>query len=201
MVGRVPRRVVRVLLLGVILAWVAGLVWFVAGLDDSDPVPDSGADAIVVLTGGSLRVEAGLDLLARGKGRKLFVSGVRHGVTVDTMVAQVPGAAPFRDCCITLGHDADNTEGNAAETARWLAAENLHSLILVTANYHMPRALFEFRRVLPADTAVMRHPVDPEGAHRGSLWSWRGTAPVVLTEYLKYLGAIVRALLIAEPQP
>ena len=42
--------------------------------------------SIVVLTGGSGRLDEGLDLLSRNFAKRLFVSGVYHGVDVERLV-------------------------------------------------------------------------------------------------------------------
>src|SRR5690348_4857410 len=98
------------------LSWLAGLLWFATPpAADLQPGP---TDAIVVLTGGSLRLQSGIDLLREGKGRKLFVSGVSHQVDLDDLLGTSGGAPEWATCCIVLGHDADNTLGNALETAR-----------------------------------------------------------------------------------
>jgi len=190
------RLVCAAVLLG--LAWAGGLAWFTAGLDDGMPAPDTATDAIVVLTGGKGRIGAGLDLLEAGKGRKLFVSGVPPGVAIESMLGQNPAAARWIECCIVLGHAADNTVGNAAETARWLGEEHYRSLRLVTANYHMRRALLEFRRVLPGDVLVVPDPVDPGGMPPGLQ---RAASPVVMIEYTKYLVALVRPFVGIDPEP
>lgn len=175
--------------------WVGGLVWFVADLDAPPVDPDQPTDAIVVLTGGSQRLETGLAALEAGRARKLFVSGVHPGVSAADMFRGDAAALPLLACCIVLGHTADNTVGNAVETADWLRGEGFHSLRLVTANYHMRRALLEFRRVLPSGVVILPDPVYPEAAKHGQIWPWRGTARVIVVEYLKYLGALVRPLL------
>jgi len=184
----------------VVIASVGGLVWFVADLDAPPVEPEQPTDAIVVLTGGSQRLEAGLAALEAGRAQKLFVSGVHPGVSAQDMFRGNPSAAPLLACCIVLGHAADNTVGNAVETADWLHAEGFHSLRLVTANYHMRRALLEFRRALPSGVVILPDPVYPEAAKHGQIWPWRGTARVIVVEYLKYLGALVRPLL-SWPRP
>jgi uncharacterized SAM-binding protein YcdF (DUF218 family) len=181
------------------LAWVTGLAWFAwsASLPAHDG--ETQTDAVVVLTGGSLRVGRGVEILAAGKAQKLFVSGVHHGVDADDMLRLVPGAPAWLACCIELGHDADNTEGNARETAAWLRQEGYHSLRLVTANYHMRRALLELTHALPPGIRIVADPVFPEGARPGDLWSLHGTARLILVEYVKYLGALIRLFVLPEP--
>jgi uncharacterized SAM-binding protein YcdF (DUF218 family) len=166
--------------------WLAGLAWFVYGLDGGSPAPDATTDAIVVLTGGSQRLDSGLSLLVAGKAKKLFVSGVHPGVAQQDMFRGRQDAERWIECCVVLGHAADNTEGNAVETEEWLRAEGYHSLRLVTANYHMRRALLEFRRVLPPEDLIVPDPVAPEAGH--------GASRVVVVEYMKYLGALLRPL-------
>ncbi|MGB8842067.1 MAG: YdcF family protein [Aliidongia sp.] len=182
----------RLLLAALIICWLAGFVWFVRGVEQPVADPDSITDAVVVLTGGKMRLENGLALLAGGRAGKLFVSGVHQGIDIDAMLRQMPHAPRGLECCIVLGHMADNTHGNALETAGWLRAEGLHSIRLVTANYHMPRALLEFRRALPPGIRIIPHPVFPDGAEPDNLWSLRGTARLIIIEYVKYLGALVR---------
>jgi uncharacterized SAM-binding protein YcdF (DUF218 family) len=170
------------------LAWLAGLVWFA-----TPPAAENGkepTDAIVVLTGGSGRIASGIDLLREGKGRELFVSGVDPRVDLAALL-RVSGnaAAPMR-CCVALGHDALDTRENARETALWMRRRGYKSLRLVTAWYHMPRALIEFERAMP-DIAVIPHPVFPDEPRLGRWWAWRGTATLLLAEYDKYLAALL----------
>ena len=62
--------------------WLGGLFWFAAALETDSEADRRKTDAIVVLTGGSLRVEQGIDLLSEGLAEKLFVSGVARGIDV-----------------------------------------------------------------------------------------------------------------------
>jgi uncharacterized SAM-binding protein YcdF (DUF218 family) len=178
------------------LLWLAGLLWFA-----TPPAAESRAaptDAIVVLTGGSLRLQSGIELLREGKGRKVFVSGVNHQVDLDELL-RISGngqdeAADWASCCVVLGHEADNTLGNAQETAQWMRSQGFHSLRLVTAWYHMRRSLLEFSRAMP-DAELVAHPVFPEQVKSEHWWAWRGTATLLMNEYLKYLAALARPLI------
>ncbi|HZS81386.1 MAG TPA: YdcF family protein [Stellaceae bacterium] len=177
---------------GIALAWLAGLVWFAQSIPSAIEDPDTPTDAIVVLTGGSLRLEHGLDLLVAGKAKKLFVSGVHQGVPLAELLRHSPNVPAWVHCCIVLGHRADSTLGNAVETAAWMRRENYHSLRLVTASYHMRRSLFEFGRALP-DIRIIAHPVFPARVKLAEWWEWPGTAALIIGEYDKYLGAVLRA--------
>ncbi|HEY6335433.1 MAG TPA: YdcF family protein [Alphaproteobacteria bacterium] len=170
--------------------WVGGLAWFASTIPSKVEDPDSVTDAIVVLTGGSERLDAGLALLAQGKARKLFVSGVYHGVDVEELLRTAHDAPANLECCIVLGYAADSTLGNAAETEKWMDAEHYRSLRIVTAAYHMPRSLLEFRRAMP-QVRLIPNPVFPERV-KSDWWFWPGSAYLVLGEYHKYLAALAR---------
>lgn len=198
----IASRQLRVLFaLGVLtlLAWASGLFLFAASLPRQAPDDGIVTDGIVVLTGGSERLSVGFDLLRAGKGRKLFISGVYRGVEVRELLALSSKSGNDLECCVRLGYDADDTEGNAVETARWAAEEGFTSLRLVTANYHMPRSLVEFRRALPGVT-VVPHPVTPQKVRLDGWWNWPGTAELIVGEYNKYLLALARAALTSSNQ-
>jgi len=181
------------LVLALCLLWAGGLVWFGETMP-SAPAPDPRrTDAIVVLTGGRERLPVGLALLAEDKGRTLFVSGVHPEVDRPLLLRETPAPDPALADRIELGHSADNTRGNARETARWMAAKGYASLRLVTAHYHMRRSLLEFRSALPA-AEIVAHPVFPAQV-RSPWWRWPGTAGLVIGEYNKYLAALGRAAL------
>lgn len=171
--------------------WLAGLLWYAASMPDRVEDADSPTDAIVVLTGGTERLETGLDLLRRRLGQKLFVSGVYHSVDVAELLRLSRQKPDEVECCIVLGHTADNTMGNAVETAAWMREEGFRSLRLVTSNYHMQRSLLEFRYAMP-DATVVPNPVFPDKVKTGQWWLWPGTAHLIIAEYVKFLGAHLR---------
>lgn len=170
--------------------WLAGLFWFVAQVPRARAPAPPRADAIVVLTGGSGRLDEGLRLLAAGHGRELFVSGVALGVDVAALLRLARRSPEQLDRRISVGYLADNTAGNARETAAWMRARGFASLTLVTANYHMPRSLVEFRRAMPG-LRIHPHPVFPPQFKRDDWWAWPGTATLLAREFTKYLIARV----------
>ena len=173
----------------VLAGWLAGLVWYADRIPAVPPSPGEHTDAIVVLTGGSGRLTEGLRLLAEGRGKRLFVSGVYRGIDVDALLQLARRKPDDVECCITIGYAADSTAGNARETAQWMRSTGNRSLRLVTANYHMPRSLLEFRRALP-DIAIVAHPVFPEAFKRDCWWCWRNSLLLVVSEFHKYLAAL-----------
>ena len=172
------------------LVWAAGLYQFIAMIPVPGPVHEEQTDAIVVLTGGAGRVQAGLDLLQKQRARKLFVSGVYRGVDVREILRVARLAPEDLQCCIVLGYVASSTRGNAEETAAWIRQEGYVSFTLVTASYHMPRALKELDRVIPADIRIVPYPVFPEGFHGGGWRQWPEALRILLLEFSKYLVAV-----------
>jgi uncharacterized SAM-binding protein YcdF (DUF218 family) len=185
----------------ILLGWASGFVWFIGALKQpgtpaTPAMTRSDAtrsDAIIVFTGGSLRLEAGLALLASNKAPKLFVSGVHTGVGVKQLLRLSLQHPEALDCCIDLGYAANDTRGNAVETASWLQAEGRTSLRLVTANYHMPRSLLELRHAAPF-AIITRHPVSPPHVPLGHWWRKPATGLLLFGEYNKYLLAHLRIL-------
>jgi len=175
--------------------WFGGLMLFVANIEDlKEPALTAelqSTDAIVVLTGGSDRLTTGFELLKLGKAKKLFISGVHQGLTLDHLITSKQVTKELRDCCVILGHAAESTIGNADETLTWMAIENYHSLRLVTSNYHMARSLLIFHAAMP-DVKIIPHPVTPDSVKLSGWWSRPGTASLLVTEYNKYLYAIFR---------
>jgi uncharacterized SAM-binding protein YcdF (DUF218 family) len=190
--GRVIRLVVFLAVLTV-LALGGGFLGFVSMLDAQEAEEVAPADAIVVLTGGSDRIADAVQLLAEGRGARLLISGVNPGIAPATLARRLPDYADLFGCCIDFDYGAHNTVSNAAETRRWTRKHNVRTILLVTANYHMPRALIEFRRAMPTARIIAR-PVIPYGFEPGGWWRNAGTARVLGGEYLKFLAAYARAI-------
>jgi uncharacterized SAM-binding protein YcdF (DUF218 family) len=169
--------------LALLLAWVAGLAWFIRIADRGEP-PPLRADGIVALTGGADRVETALHLLAEGRAAWLLVSGIGPGTDLTSLAKRTGVDAAPLAARIELGRQATSTRGNAVETAAWVQAKHIHSLIVVTAWYHMPRALTELARAVPG-VVLYPAPVDPEGSHQPDL----AMARLLAEEYSKYLAA------------
>ncbi len=191
-----------IVIAGAIVAiWFCGLLLFVLTIEGLEEPQVSGdlqsTDAIVVLTGGSERVMTGLELLNSRKGKKLFISGVHQGLTLDHLLGSQPVSKELRDCCIILGYAAESTLGNADETETWMTLEDYHSLRLVTANYHMPRSLLIFHSAMP-DMLIIPHPISPDSVKLQQWWRRPGTASLLVTEYNKYLLASLRLHLAAR---
>ncbi|HEY7901059.1 MAG TPA: YdcF family protein [Caulobacteraceae bacterium] len=180
-------------LLVVAVIWIAGLLEFadrVARLTPADDPPT--ADGIVALTGASdLRLAAATDLLERGKGRRLLVSGVNRSATRSDLWTVTGAAKPLFDCCVDLGFTAADTLGNAREAGQWAKAMDYRSLILVTADYHMPRAMIELHAAMPEE-AISAYPV-ATGTLDARRWTQNSqSARRMMVEYCKYLAILTR---------
>src|ERR1041384_4266492 len=142
--ARLWRRAYRAVLLALGLAAVlfaGGFYWFVQQMPLIEAAPTRKADGIVVLTGGALRISDALELLSSGHGRRLLISGVNRTTRSYEIARLVPEHQRWFSCCVDLGHSATNTIGNAVETRRWVEDRGFKPLIVVTANFHMPRAM------------------------------------------------------------
>ena len=188
----------KLILVSIILLLAIGgiftnLLNFIEKIPTQKTSNDNITDAIVVLTGGSNRLEEGLNLLSQRKAKKLFISGVYRGVEVRRLLKLFQVNPEELICCITLGYTAGSTKGNAAETKAWATDEGHKTLRLVTASYHMPRSIKEFQHQMPSLT-IIPHAVFPKQFKRDDWWLWPGTASLILTEYIKFLISSLRLL-------
>ena len=186
---RLRRKILSSLIL-IFCIWFLGLKWFESQIPQSkNPLPENSADAIVVLTGGSGRLEYALQLMAEGKSNILFISGAGKDVTLDDVVrqAQREVRGKINRNNIILGHQGENTIGNAEEIKEWLTDTNYKKIILVTSNYHIPRSLLELSTAMPEISMI--------------------TAPVIaddnemlFSEYHKYIASKLRHMFISVTQ-
>jgi len=174
--------------------WGAGLFRYADAIPTDITDPSLKTDAIVVLTGGSGRLDEGLKLLEHGSADKLFISGVYKGVDMQNLLKAYRDSPADLNCCVAIGY-AEDTINNAVETAQWARDNGVQSLRLVTSAYHMPRSVLEFKHALPGVTLV-EHPVFPAHVKQQDWWAWPGTTGLIVGEYNKFLMAWVRHRLI-----
>ena len=174
-----------------IVVIVGGFLWFLAQLQTDEAPPKNPADGIVVLTGGSSRVSDAVDLLASGYGKRLLISGVHWQTGTGQLSRSLRDNRSWLACCVDLDYSAVDTRSNATETRRWAQERGFRSLIVVTSNYHMPRAIVELSHSMP-DVLLIPFPVIGEKWRDEPWWSSGAAARLLVTEYAKFLAAGVR---------
>ena len=168
------------------LLWFAGFIYFIGKIPQTEPVFPEKADAIIVLTGARGRIDAGLMLLSKGCAEELFISGVGQKADL-TDLSQYLVSFPAEKTTelkssISLGHFASSTEENAIESLEWIDHNKHQKIILVTSNYHMPRSLYLFKRMMPNIVIIPYHIIR-------TVNPWQSVASFKLTflEYNKLL--------------
>jgi uncharacterized SAM-binding protein YcdF (DUF218 family) len=180
--------------------WLAGFLWFNTelSLDHKNMQAYQGnlpkADAIVVLTGSNERINAGLSLYAQEAAPLLFISGVHPQVKTEDITRTWNEEAPLPSCCIELGYSAENTQGNALETIKWIQGRSdINSIFLVTDEYHMERSKLEFSFV-KKDLKIHAYPVESNISQAGFIPYMR----ILLKEYHKTVATYFRHLFIPD---
>ena len=190
------------LILGAMIAgcfvFLIGFFLFMSSIDWVEPTRIGEADGAVVLTGGADRISDAINLVAKGHAARLLITGVNQGISSTEIARLTPEFQEYFDCCIDLGYRAQNTAGNALEARQWAQARAMHSLIVVTSNYHMPRALLEMRAALP-NIELVRYSVVLDQAKSGSWLRDPQLVKAFAVEYLKFLRAWARLKMFPPP--
>lgn len=145
-----------------LLLYVVGFVVFAFTLGEPAPASAPATDAAVVLTGGPGRLQHGLDALSGQKAERLLVAGTDPSVTMADITRRFPASRHWLACCVDLGTESVDTRTNAEEAKRWLDKNGYKSLRLITSDWHMRRARYEFRRVLGDKYRVVPDAVETE---------------------------------------
>jgi uncharacterized SAM-binding protein YcdF (DUF218 family) len=170
---------------------IIGFIVFANSIERKHAVPQQSADGIAVLTGGVARIDEAMKLLAAGKAKRVLITGVNRTTTTEELKNLASQGDQYFTCCVDIDKEARNTIDNATETSEWVALHHYGSIIVVTSNYHMPRALAELARVMPGVTLIPYAVVD-NNVHLDRWWTYPGTTKLLLSEYLKYLPALGR---------
>jgi len=159
-----------------LLLYAIGFILFAFTLGKPASAQAAPTDAAVVLTGGSGRIEHAIDVLHQGKAKRLLVAGADPAVTKRDLAARIPGSSGLLKCCVDLGSESVDTRSNAEEAGRWLSKRKFHSLRLITSDWHMRRARYEFTRVLGNRYSIVTDGVQTEPSFL-----------ILFAEYNKYL--------------
>lgn len=164
----------------VLLLYALGFALFAVTLGEPAAADTPTTQAIVVITGGKGRIERGLATLAAGEGKRMLIAGADPSVTKADLVARMGGSRRLFACCVDLGSESVDTRSNAEEAQRWLDRRGLTSLRLVTSDWHMRRAAFEFRHALGKKYRLVEDSV--------------GTQPPLMTLFGEYNKYVLRRL-------
>jgi uncharacterized SAM-binding protein YcdF (DUF218 family) len=168
-----------------------GFAAFASGVADEPREAVPSAEGITVLTGGPDRIDQAMKLLAQGKAKRVLITGVYRSTTKEELKQLASQGDQYFACCVDIDKEARNTIDNATETSQWVAQHHFNSVIVVTSNYHMPRALAELGRAMP-DVVLISYPVIDKNVHLDRWWTYPGTSKLLMSEYLKYLPALGR---------
>jgi uncharacterized SAM-binding protein YcdF (DUF218 family) len=131
-----------------LLVYALGFVLFAFTLGKPAKANAPATDAAVVLTGGPGRIDHAIDVLRQHKARRLLVAGVDPSVTKPDLARRIPASTKWLACCVDLGSESVDTRSNAEEAGRWLSKHDYKSLRLITSDWHMRRARYEFQKAL-----------------------------------------------------
>ena len=130
------------------LLYALGFILFAITLGKPAANDSARTEAAVVITGGVGRIEHGVDVLKAGQVKRLLVAGADPAVTKKDLIRRLGGSAKLVNCCVDLGSESVDTRSNAEEASRWLAKHHYRSFRLITSDWHMRRARYDFRQVL-----------------------------------------------------
>ncbi len=189
-----PRAIAGAVLLAVVLSG-AGLALFrdfVAAFDRPVPDPPPRVDVIVVLSGGTGRLDEGLRLLREERAPLLYLVGFQSKAVTARLAGEPSAAALAEAGRILVEPRSGSTLEDAQRTRALVAERGSRAILLITSVYHVRRADLTFRTILPAGVAVYPRPVRV-AAFRGG--GWQADEPsrrLVIGEFLKYLYYRVR---------
>jgi len=169
------------------VTWGLGFLYF-SNLVSKYEMPNEkiDTDAIVVLTGGAKRIEAGIALLKDNPSKRLFITGIDSKIkkiSLNSLPKKLQNKVEF-------GKKATNTFENASETKAWLALNSMKSITLVTATYHMPRSLLVFKRAMP-ELQIECYPVFRSDFKDNQWWKNPKSTILMLKEYTKYIIVLI----------
>ncbi|MBI5047581.1 MAG: YdcF family protein [Deltaproteobacteria bacterium] len=184
------KRIVLLIICFVVLSLLL-LVYLDFAKDTAEYKEDGNkADAIVVLTGGRGRLDNGLELFQEGMAAYLIIAGVDKDASFESIFFKRAGHPSKRQIWldtkrVILEKNSTSTYENAEEIKKIIEIMNIKSIILITSFYHMKRASYIFRRILPAEVDIHLYPISTPNFDERR-W-WRGRGPILLAvEFLKF---------------
>ena len=150
-----------------LLSLIAGFLWWVLLLFNTFPkkvyfnssTEILGKVGVVVLTGGKNRIEKGVDILSKGYGDKLLISGVFMPSEIEAKFSLEKEKKELFKCCVSFDQRSKNTYENAEEVVKWLNEnKDIKSIILVSSYYHLPRSIMIFEKKIESDVKIYPTP-------------------------------------------
>jgi uncharacterized SAM-binding protein YcdF (DUF218 family) len=168
--GRRRGRPLRWFLFLLLLLFLPPAIPHLLTLRDPGP-PLRPADAIFVLTGGEGRIQEGFRAWSAGAARELYILGAGRLVPITRIVPEASRFPPEALSHVHVEGWSENTLENAFSAKSAVGEGKYSSVILVTSDYHIPRAVLAFRKVLSPGVLLSAIRVRPEeGA--GASWRW-----------------------------
>jgi uncharacterized SAM-binding protein YcdF (DUF218 family) len=180
-----------------LLSLVAGFLWWTLQLINTfpkklypiNPSQKSENIGIVVLTGGKNRIEKGVDLLSKGYGDKLLISGVFMPSEIEAKFSLEKEKKELFRCCVFFDQRSRNTLENAQEVDKWLKEnKDIKTIILVSSYYHLPRSIMIFEKEISSKVKIYPKPAFQNINFRNQFFFH---LRLIISEYLKVLYTII----------
>jgi len=136
-------------------------------------------DVIIVLSGGTGRVDEGIKLYQMGYANEILFSGVG----APSMVREAESLG-IPENHILLEDESDSTFENAKYSSEIMKAKGFTSAIIVTSPYHTRRAMVIFGQFFKKQHFIVCYATFDPSISSG-WWKNQTTRIEVLTEYLK----------------
>ena len=196
MLRSILKTICIVLISSILTYFLIGLVEYKEKILSTIKYISKKSSDIVILTGGTNRIKDGLKIINEFEKTptfnfKILVSGTGKGFTKMSLAKNIDFDFNLIECCIELDSISTNTYSNAFETLKWVKKNNISEFILITSNYHMPRAFLEFKYRMP-NLKIFTYPITPE-KHNINMWlSSFQTFSLIFSEYCKFIFANLR---------
>lgn len=149
------------------------------------PAGGAKADAIFVLAGGDNRIATGLAALRENRADRLFILGTAHLALPQSIIPGYSALPETERSRIHIEGWSETTLENAVSAKGIVNELGLRRLILVTSDYHLPRAYLALRNAIPEPVAITVLPV--RSKWRGGDAHWRKVR-LFMVESWKYWG-------------
>jgi uncharacterized SAM-binding protein YcdF (DUF218 family) len=137
------------------------------------PAPSSGpADAVIVLSGGERRIAEGFRIWKAGAGSDLCILGAGTDLKPSQLLPEAAVLSSKELSRIHVEGWSENTLENAFSAKTFVEERKYASVILVTSDYHVPRAYLVFRKVLPPEVGISVLRVAADNGQPGGAWRW-----------------------------